>query len=1159
MDSYSLKILFLVFVCLAHTNVSIFGFNSPSQNSYVKCIEREREALLNFKQSVRDYCDMLFTWRDDENNRDCCKWEGIKCNNETGHVEMLDLRGSESHYLSGSINITALVDLQKLQHLDLSFHHHFSGGQIPASIGSFQSLRYLNLSCSRFPGPIPYELENLSKLEYLDLKTTVINGEIPSQLEKLSSLRYLDLSNNYDIYGEVPFQLGNLTHLWYLDLSHNSLYGAIPSQLRRMSQLRYLDLSGNLLSGALPFQVGNLPLLHYLRLEGNYGLKLKDENWLSSLSSLATLGLHSFPDLGLSPYWLRMIRERIPNLRELSLVDCGLSDYHFSSLFPSHSNISTSLSILDLSDNMLTSSTFQLLSNYSPNLQELHVSNNSIDLSSAHFPNFPSLVILDLSKNNLNLISSRFQGNLNFSTKLQELHLENCNLTDRSFLVPTASNKYFSFSLVTLGLSQNLLQSSVVFHWIFNFTTNLQSLSLDKNMIEGPIPDVFGKVMNSLEVLKLETNKLKGEIPASLGSICTLKKLYLSHNNLSGEISSFIQNSSWCNRHVFEILDLSYNRMIGMLPNLSIFTSLRKLDLSNNLLNGEIPKSIGLLYRLQSLHLEENYLEGDINELHLTNLSQLMALDLTDNSLSLKFATNWIPPFQLFTLALGSCKLGPNFPSWLQAQTQLIFLDISNARIDDFVPDWFWIKLQSMNDVNMSYNSIKGSIPNTPIKENGLDNVILNSNQLEGAIPSFLSQAETLDLSENKISDLNTFVCANRATKNMHTLDVSNNQIVGQLSDCWEHLSLLKFLDLRNNKLSGKIPQSMGTLVNLQVLVLRNNNFIGELPLTLKNCSGLDILDVSKNLLSGPVPSWIGESLQQLKILSLRGNHLFGNFPIHLCYLSQIQVLDLSRNKLSGEIPTCLMNFSTMMERSILPRDISRERKISTQGSYPNIYDSYLLLSWKGQDYEFWNPKNLLKSIDLSSNDLTGEVPKEVGYLLGLVSLNLSRNHFHGEIPSEIGNLSLLEFLDLSRNNFSGSIPSTFSNIDRLGMLDLSNNNLSGRIPWGRQLQTFDASSFEGNIDLCGEQLNKSCPGDEKTVQPQGAAVADENDNSVLSGALYMSFGLGFVTGFWGLLGPILLWRPWRFAYIRFLNRLMDYILLMVELNVVKFHRWRKG
>ncbi|KAK7380446.1 hypothetical protein VNO78_32957 [Psophocarpus tetragonolobus] len=1114
MGSYFFKVLFAVLVCFLHNQVNqlfILGFNHHSQRSQVKCIEIERQALLNFKQSVQDYYGILSTWKDDENNGDCCKWRGIECNNETGHIQQLDLHGSEFHYLRGPINITSLVPLKNLEYLDLSLNNVFTGGPIPEHIGSFKNLRYLNLSHSSFFGRIPCELGNLSKLEYLDLKTTDLDSEIPSQLGKLTSLRYLDLSDNNRIYGEIPF--GNLSHL------------------------RYLDLTGGSFSGPLPFHVGNLPMLETLKLGGNFDVKSEDAEWLSSLSSLTALSLRSMPNLGSSPIWLQVIRKLIPYLRELRLVGCNLSDDNVSSLFPSHS---TNLSILDLSGNILTSSTFQFLLNY---------------------PKFPSLVILDLSSNNLTS-SSIFQGNFSFNSKLRELYLSKCSLTDESFVLPSVFIQNSS-SLITLDLSDNLLKSSWVYHWLFNFTTNLRGLNLGGNLLEGTIPDGFGKTMNSLEFLVLSSNKLQGNIPASLGNICTLQELYLSNNNLSGGLSSFVQNSSWCKRHVLHSLDLSNNWITGILPNLSIFTSLRKLDLSSNRLTGEIPKSIGLLHQLQGLRLDENYLEGDVNELHLNSLSQLMELDLTYNSLSLKFGTTWIPPFQLLNLGLASCKLGPSFPSWIQTQSQLSFLDISDAEIDDFVPEWFWSKLQSISEMNMSCNNLKGTIPNLPIKlaNDGGGIFILHSNQFEGGIPSFLSRAQTLDLSKNKISNLNTLVCGNRASESMRTLDLSNNQIMGQLPNCWEHLSSLAYLDLRNNKLSGKIPQSMGTLVNLQALVLRNNNLIGELPLTLKNCSSLVLLDVSENLLSGPVPSWIGESLQQLKLLSLRGNNFFGSVPAQLCYLSQIQVLDLSRNNLSSEIPTCVTNFTTMMERSIMSREIVRKRKISSQESYEDIYDSYLLLTWKGQDFEFWNPENLLKSIDLSSNDLTGEIPKEIGGLLGLISLNLSRNNLYGKIPSEIGNLGWLEFLDLSRNHFSGKIPFSLSNIDRLAVLDLSNNNLSGRIPWERHFQTFEASSFEGNLGLCGKQLQKNCPGDENETipQPQGPAVHGEDDNSVFYNALYMSLGLGFFAGFWGLFGPILLWKSLRIAYLGFLNRLTDYVLVTFEVNVAKCHRWFQG
>jgi len=887
-----------------------------------------------------------------------------------------------------------------------------------------------------------------------------------------------------------------------LDLSYIYLDGGIPYQLKNLTQLRHLDLWETSLSGAIPFRIGNLPFLQTLGLGDNFDLSIKDAKWLSSLSSLDTLRLSSLP-LDSSHHWLKAIRELLPNLRELRLVICSLSDDNISSLFHFHSNLSSSLSSLDLSGNMLTSSTFSLLFNH-----------NSILFPSPQSPNLHSLMILDLSKNDMT--SWIFQGNVNFSSKLRKLYLVSCGLTDKSFLVPSSSTSNSSSSLVTLDLSFNLLKSSTIFHWVLNFTPNLHSLNLHYNSLEGLFPNSFGNVMNSLEVLTLGSNNLQGDIPSSLGYICTLHELDLSRNNFSGKFSSFIQNSSWCNRQVFQSLRLSHNRISGMLPNLSGFTSLSFLDLSYNQLSGEIPKTIGLLQELEYLYLEENYLAGDITELHLTNLSKLEKLDLTDNSLSLKFSTTWIPPFQLFTLGLGSCKLGPTFPSWLQTQNRLEFLDISDAAIDDFVPKWFWNKLQYISQLNMSHSSLKGTIPNLPIKLTSHVGVLifLSLNKLEGEIPAFLSQASILDLSGNKISDLRMFLCKKSTTTSMRILDLSNNQIMGHLPNCWEHLKgSLEFLNLKNNKLSGMIPHSMGTLVNLKSLVLRNNTLIGELPFTLKSCTKLAVLDVGENLLSGAIPSWIGENLQQLQILSLRLNNFSGSVPHHICYLREIHILDLSMNHLSRGIPTCLRNLTAMMERGVHAIGKEKFRGMSSRFITHEMVGTNVLFMWKGQDHEFWNAEYLLKSVDISSNELTGEIPKELGYLVGLVSLNLSRNNLSGEIPREIGNLDSLEFLDLSRNHFSGKIPSTLANIDRLAVLDLSNNNLSGRIPWGRQLQTFDASSFEGNIGLCGEQLNRSCPGDKTAKQPQEEAVEDEDENSDIHGGLYISLGLGFLLG----------------------------------------------
>jgi len=464
------------------------------------------------------------------------------------------------------------------------------------------------------------------------------------------------------------------------------------------------------------------------------------------------------------------------------------------------------------------------------------------------------------------------------------------------------------------------------------------------------------------------------------------------------------------------------------------------------------------------LSLEWNFLEGDVTESHLSSFSKLISLFLSHNSLSLKLSSSWVPPFQLMHIFIASCKVGPNFPSWLQTQNSVVQLDISDNGLNDFVPEWFWKKLQILHTLNMSHNSLIGSIPNMQLKLHLRPSIILNSNKFEGKVPLFLLQASELLLSGNKFSD---FLCGNVTAANLATLDLSYNQIKGQLPDCWKYVNRLLFLDLSSNQLSGEIPISMGTLLKLEALVLANNSLMGELPSSLKNCNNLIMLDVSENMLSGPIPSWVGQSMQQLIILIMRRNHISGNLPLHLCYLKRLQLLDLSRNKLSEGIPTCLNNFTALSEKRI-NRTENESRVHWYNRTYSEIYNfvrvSYyklhITLMWKGVERSFTQPELILQSIDLSCNNLIGEMPKEITYLLGLVSLNLSRNNLSGKIPFEIGNLSSLESLDLSKNHFYGRIPSSLSQLDFLQKLDLSQNSLSGRIPLGRHLDTFDATCF---------------------------------------------------------------------------------------------------
>ena len=95
-----------------------------------------------------------------------------------------------------------------------------------------------------------------------------------------------------------------------------------------------------------------------------------------------------------------------------------------------------------------------------------------------------------------------------------------------------------------------------------------------------------------------------------------------------------------------------------------------------------------------------------------------------------------------------------------------------------------------------------------------------------------------------------------------------------------------------------------------------------------------------------------------------------------------------------------------------------------------------------------WGLSNLLL-LDLSSNNISGPLPLDIGNLKAMTWMYLSENKISGSILSSIEYLKHLAQLSLARNEFEGPIPESFDHMVMvsLELLDLSKNNLSGAIP----------------------------------------------------------------------------------------------------------------
>nr|XP_018673487.1 PREDICTED: leucine-rich repeat receptor protein kinase EMS1-like [Musa acuminata subsp. malaccensis] len=202
-------------------------------------------------------------------------------------------------------------------------------------------------------------------------------------------------------------------------------------------------------------------------------------------------------------------------------------------------------------------------------------------------------------------------------------------------------------------------------------------------------------------------------------------------------------------------------------------------------------------------------------------------------------------------------------------------------------------------------------------------------------------------------------------------------------------------------------------------------------------------------------------------------------------------------------------------------------------------YGESIVLTVKGYDIQYTTSLSLVTSIDLSNNNLSGEIPKELTKLHGLHFLNLSNNHLTGAIPENIGSMEQLESLDLSMNNLTGDIPSSFSSLNFLSHLNLSHNNLSGRIPTaGGQMSTFidDPSIYDAHQS-----------------PPHAADEQEEkNDDRLETVWEITSIVMGFVVGFWSFIGTMIMKQSIRIAFFRLIDKAYDWCYVQLAVGCAR-------
>ncbi|XP_031113553.1 systemin receptor SR160-like [Ipomoea triloba] len=482
-------------------------------------------------------------------------------------------------------------------------------------------------------GLVSSYLLGLENLESLVLKNTSLSGNNIPELMSFKVLSYLDLSAN-NFSGNFP-SFRDCSSLKHLDLSSNKFSGNIGASLSSCSNLGFLDLSNNKFSGELPVET------------------------LLNMTSLKTLVL-SFNNFvgGLSQSFSSLV-----NLETLDL-----SSNNISGLIPSGmcKDPKNTLKVLYLQNNLFTGPIPERLSNCS------------------------QLESLDLSFNYLN---GKIPSSLGSLLKLKDLMIW-LNRLEGEIPGELMHLQY----LETLILDFNDLSGSIP--ETLSNCTNLKWISLSNNFLSGAIPASFGRLSN-LAILKLGNNSISGNIPAELGNCSSLLWLDLNTNFLNGPIPPYLfkqsgnialpllsvkhflyiwnDTSEQCHTtgNLLEFGGITEDRLdrisarqpcrftvykdIISQPSFSHNGSMVFLDLSYNMLEGNIPKELGSLYYLLVLNLGHNHLSGLIPQ-ELGGLKNARLLYLSHN------------------------RLNGTIPQTLTSLTLLGYIDLSNNLLVGTIP-----------------------------------------------------------------------------------------------------------------------------------------------------------------------------------------------------------------------------------------------------------------------------------------------------------------------------------------------------------------------------------------------------------------------------------------------------------------------------------------
>lgn len=354
----------------------------------------------------------------------------------------------------------------------------------------------------------------------------------------------------------------------------------------------------------------------------------------------------------------------------------------------------------------------------------------------------------------------------------------------------------------------------------------------------------------------------------------------------------------------------------------------------------------------------------------------------------------------------------------------------------------------------LAYNNLDGFLPRSLWKMRNLLSLCIPGNpnvygSMEGFIFANMSKLQIIHVNGASINERIPEAVGNLSLlQKFFATGINGNGLSGNLPENIGNMKELWLLGIGGNSFTGEIPRTISQLRRLRYLELRNapGKMWGYIE-DLFSIPSMENLYVSGIELRGDLPDSFPTNLSDLVLtgnnihgrlprifprrlhaLSVANNQLHGDIPMQLFFLPKIKIIDVSQNSFTS------VNYG----KTWSPGQKSYAKYVSLAG---NRNLSIEFESFLGVFRDKIDSGLNLMMLNLSFCDINVPFSSQLQYVDTLLTCDLRGNQFYGKIPDIAIDTLYVTYLDVSFNNLSGDLPKGIQSLLSLQYLDISGNS----------------------------------------------------------------------------------------------------------------------